>query len=150
MVPSDPSFRLYSLLNGEASFSPLRVGDIPLPASRKLKWTARSVYITVRDAQKIAHHPMHGMDATKGLYLPTVIQDGDYFQSTKRGSDLQIEVVLHDAANPKRAYFLVLSRNREDTGIFIRTFYFTSELSRNKMRGATRLHIQSQHKFFGM
>ncbi|PLL14561.1 hypothetical protein C0V75_03800 [Tabrizicola sp. TH137] len=150
MVPSDPLFRLYSLLNGEASFSPLRVAEIPLPASRKLKWSARSVYITVRDAQKIAHHPMHGMDATKGLCLPTVIQDGDYFQSTKRGSDLQIEVVLHDAANPKRAYFLVLSRNREDTGIFIRTFYFTSELSRNKMKGATRLHIQSHHNFFGM
>lgn len=149
MVPSDPSFRLFSLLNGDESFSPLIVGRIPYPAARRLGWSARNVFLSYKDAQKIAHHPMHGMDAMKGLFLPRVILDGDYYRSTKRGTDLQIEVVLHEPGNPKRAFFLVLSRNREDTGIFIRTFYFTSELSRNKMKSATRLFLQSGLDFFG-
>lgn len=147
MVPSDASFRLYSLLKGDESFSPLLVGRIPHAAANRLGWTARSVFLSYKDAQKIAHHPMHGMDATKGLRLPNVIHDGDYYRSTRRGTDLQIEVILHEEDNPKRAFFLVLSRNREDTGIFIRTFYFTSELSRNKMKTAQRLLMQSRMDF---
>ena len=91
---------------------------------------------------------MHGMDATKGLQLPMVIRKGDYYQSNRRGTVLQIEVVLHEMDNPKRAYFLVLSRNKEDTGIFIRTFYFSSELPRNKMKGASKILIQSTTNYF--
>jgi len=91
---------------------------------------------------------MHGMDASKSLQLPLVIRHGDYHRSSRRGTELQIELVLHELDNPKRAYFLVLSRNKEDTGIFIRTFYFSSELSRNKVNGATKLLVQSASDYF--
>ncbi|PZQ97671.1 MAG: hypothetical protein DI533_10880 [Cereibacter sphaeroides] len=124
------------------------LAKIPFSVSRTLGWVAQNVFITVRDAQKIRHHPMHGMDATKGLQLPMVIRKGDYYQSNRRGTVLQIEVVLHEMDNPKRAYFLVLSRNKEDTGIFIRTFYFSSELPRNKMKGASKILIQSTTNYF--
>lgn len=91
---------------------------------------------------------MHGMDAIKGMQLPMVVSHGDYYQSQKRGTELQIEVVLHELDAPKRAYFLVLSRNKEDTGIFIRTFYYNAEIPRSKMRGANRLVVQSGLNYF--
>lgn len=141
-------FRLFCLLHGSAIQEPLCVAEIPISVSRKLGWIARKVFVTIRDAQKIRYHPMHGMDAVKGLQLPMVIRQGDYYQTQKRGTELQVEVVFHEPDNPKRAYFLVLSRNKEDTGIFIRTFYFSSELSRRKMKSAKRLHIQSTLNYF--
>ncbi len=91
---------------------------------------------------------MHGMDGMKGLALPMVIRRGDYYQSNKRGTHLQIEIVLHQPDNPKRAYFLVLARDKIDQGIFIRTFYFTAELSRNKMKDATEVLVQGTSNFF--
>lgn len=148
MRPTDPEFRLFSLLSGDMTHCPLMLTQIPLKAARKLGWAARNVFVTTKDAQKIAHHPMHGMDAVRGLALPMVIRRGDYYQSGKRGTDLQVEVILHEAGNPRRAYFLVLARNREDTGIFIRTFFFNAELSRSKMKGATRILIQSTTNYF--
>lgn len=148
MFPQDQEFRLYSLLHGEASNSPLLIGQIPTAVSKRLGWIARNVFVTLRDAQKIRHHPMHGMDAVKGLQLPMVIRNGDYFRSIGRGTELQIEVVLHQPDNPRRAYFLVLARDKPDTSIFIRTFYFNSEMSRNKMKNAEKLHIQSTVNYF--
>lgn len=148
MVPNDQEFRLFSLLHGDTQHSPLLLSQLPFRVTSALGWKARDVYVTTRDAQKIRHHPMHGMDAAKGLALPLVIRRGDYYQSNRRGTELQIEVVLHETDRPKRAYFLVLARNSEDTGIFIRTFYFTAELSRNKMKGASRLLIQSAITYF--
>ncbi|OYU18264.1 MAG: hypothetical protein CFE34_11475 [Rhodobacteraceae bacterium PARR1] len=148
MCPTDPEFRLFSLLSGDLTYSPLLLTQIPLKAARRLGWAARNVFVTIKDAQKIAHHPMHGMDAVRGLALPMVIRRGDYYQSGQRGTDLQVEVVLHEAGNPRRAYFLVLARNREDTGIFIRTFFFNAELSRSKMKGATRILSQSTTNYF--
>lgn len=141
-------FRLFCLLHGQTGIASLCLAKLPLAVANKLGWAARNVYVTLRDAQKIRHHPMHGMDAVRGLQLPMVIRQGDYYQSQKRGTELQIEVVLHEFDNPKRAYFLVLSRNKEDTGIFIRTFYFSSELSRNKMKNATRVLIRSTSNYF--
>ena len=146
MVPDDTNFRLFCLLHGEAKHSPLYLGSIPNVVAVSLGWKARKVYITPPDAQKIRYHPMHGMDATKGLQLPLVISHGDYYKSNRRGSQLQIEVALREIDNLKRAYFLVLSRNKEDTGIFIRTFYFASELSRNKLTKSTVLLVQSAMK----
>lgn len=148
MVSQDQEFRLFCLLHGESQHSPLLLSQIPEQVSHNLGWRARNVFITTRDAQKIRHHPMHGMDAVKGLQLPLVIRQGDYYQSRLRGSEFQIEVVLHELDNPKRAYFLVLSRDRQDRGVFIRTFYFTSALSRNKMKDATRLFVQSTISYF--
>ena len=148
MRPNDQEFRLFSLLSGDTTHSPLLMSRIPLKVSRSLGWAARDVYVTTRDAQKIAHHPMHGMDAARGLALPMVIRRGDYYQSARRGTELQLEVVLHEVGNPRRAYFLVLARNREDTGIFIRTFFFNAELSRNKMKDAKRILIQGTTNYF--
>jgi len=148
MAQEDPHFLLFCLLHGEAKNSPLLVASIPPIVSKKLGWKARNVFLTVRDAQKIRHYPMHGMDASKSLQLPLIIRHGDYYRSSRRGTELQIELVLHELDNPKRAYFLVLSRNKEDTGIFIRTFYFSSELSRNKVNGATKLLVQSASDYF--
>ncbi|MES2433105.1 MAG: hypothetical protein V4586_04695 [Pseudomonadota bacterium] len=141
-------FRLFCLLHGQTGIAPLCLAQLPLAVTNKLGWAARNVFVSLQDAQKIRHHPMHGMDAVRGLQLPMVIRQGDYYQSQKRGTELQIEVVLHEFDNPKRAYFLVLSRNKEDTGVFIRTFYFSSELSRNKMKNATRLLIKSTSSYF--
>lgn len=148
MVSEDQEFRLFSLLHGEQSHSPLLLGQIPQSVANLLGWSARNVYLTLKDAQKIRHHQMHGMDAVKGLALPMVIRQGDYYSSQQRGTDLQIEVVLHEFDNPKRAYFLVLARDRPDTGIFIRTFYFNAALSRSKMKNAVPLRISSTIKFF--
>lgn len=91
---------------------------------------------------------MHHMDANTAILLPTVIERGDYYQSPNRGTDLQIEVVLHQPDALKRAYFLVLSRNRLDSAVYIRTFFFNAKLSRRKMEGATKLLIQSTHNYF--
>lgn len=148
MIPNDQEFRLFSLLHGEVAHSPLLLAQIPRSVAHKLGWSARNVFLTVKDAQKIRHHPMHGMDAQKGLALPLVIRQGDYYSSHTRGTELQIEVVLHEASNPKRAYFLVLARDKEDTGIFIRTFFFNSALSRNKMKLARPLRINSTLNYF--
>jgi hypothetical protein len=117
MRPTDPEFRLFSLLSGDMTHSPLMLTQIPLKAARKLGWAARNVFVTTKDAQKIAHHPTHGMDAVRGLALPMVIRRGDYYQSGKRGTDLQVEVILHEAGNPRRAYFFGLgaeSRRHRD------------------------------------
>ncbi|WP_141194761.1 hypothetical protein [Maliponia aquimaris] len=148
MEPTEHEFQLFKLLNGGSLRSKhLHVANIPLSVADFLGWTARKVFISSADAQKIRHHPMHGMNAEKGLALPLVIKFGDYYQSRKRGSDLQIEIVLHEP-EPKRAYFLVLARNIEDTGLFIRTFYYNSKLSRSKMKGARSLLAQSPHRYF--
>ena len=106
------------------------------------------MFVTTRDAQKIRYHPMHGMNAERGLQLPMVIRHGDYYRSARRGTELQIEVVLHEPDDPKRAYFLVLARNKEDTGLFIRIFYYSSGISRSKMKGAETLLKQSTMNFF--
>ena len=148
MDSEDQRFKLFCLLHGEDRHSPLAVAQIPKAVSGALRWNARNVFVTVRDVQKIRHHPMHGMDAVRGLFLPLVIQNGDYYKSDKRGHELQIEAVLHELDRPQRVYFLVLSRNREDTGIFIRTFYFNSAMSRNKMKGARVLLRQSTTTYF--
>lgn len=141
-------YKLFQLLHGDRDQSPLFVSSIPKVVASRLDWRSTKVFVTLRDAQKIRHHPQHGMDAMKGLQLPMVIRHGDYYQSQYRGSSLQLEVVLHELDKPKRAYFLVLCRNKEDTGIFLRTFYFSAELSRNKMANARKLMIQSTVNFF--
>lgn len=147
-VSDGSEFRLFQMLHGGGTLDRLVVGRIPTTVSRKLGWSARTVYLTRRDAQKIRFHPMHGMNATKGLHLPLVIANGDYYQTHNRGSELQIEAVLHEPDQPRRAYFLVLARDRGDTGLFLRTFYFTAKLSRNKMRHATTLLDASGTEFF--
>ena len=150
MSNNDFSFRLFNLMHGGAIGSdPMQIATIPNRVMWLLRWRTDRVFITNRDAQKMRHHPKHGMDATRAMLLPTVISSGDYYQTNHRGSALQIEVVLHEPDAPKRAYFLVLSRNREDTGIFLRTFYFTGQLSRRKMRKARCLLDQNSIKFFG-
>jgi hypothetical protein len=148
MVQDTQDFRLFRLLHGDSHLSPLFLTRIPRAVSLRLGWNAVNVFVTLRDAKKIRHHPMHGMNSEKGLHLPMVIRHGDYYQSTDRGSDLQVEVVLHEMDQPKRAYFLVLSRNKEDTEIFMRNFYFSSRLSRNKMKLARKVFIQSTVNYF--
>lgn len=149
MEPTERQFVLFKFLNGgSVGENPISVGRIPDLAGTNLKWEAKEVYLSARDAQKIRHHPMHGMNAERGLALPLVIAKGDYYQIQKRGTQLQIEVVLHEP-NPRRAYYLVLARNREDTAIFLRTFYFTAELSRSRMKTAKPIYIQSNLNYFG-
>ncbi|WP_375259080.1 hypothetical protein [Citreimonas sp.] len=148
MEPTDYDFSLFKLLNGgKRGGPPLCVGQIPARVTDALKWNARKVFLTYRDSQKIRHHQMHGMDASKGLALPMVVRNGDYYQSMKRGSEFQIEVILHEP-DPKRAYFLVLARDAQDKGIFVRTFYFNKSITRSKMKLAQRLFIQSDHEYF--
>lgn len=148
MTPETREYRLFRLLHGDMSVPSLTAGEIPFSVARKLGWATRKVTVTIKDAQKIVHHPMHAMDAIKGLQLPMVITHGDYYRNPQRGTPLQIEVVLHEPSNPKRAYFLALSRNQEDTGIFIRTFYYNAKLSRRRLAGAEKLLIQSVHNYF--
>lgn len=87
------------------------------------------------------------MDQQKYMKLPTVIRHGDFYQSGKRGTIFQIEVVLHED-DPRRAFFLVLARDKIDKGLFIRTFYYTSALSRSKMKSAQIIYKQSTIKYF--
>lgn len=149
MTPDDPEFELFQILSGgRIGAEPRAIAEIPQPICRALQWNTSTVFLTSRDAQKIRHHPMHGMDAHIGMQLPMVIRNGDYYQTADRGSPLQIEVVLHEPERPKRAYFLVLARDKEDRGIFLRTFYFTSELSRSKMKHARVLRDASTIGYF--
>ena len=148
MIPQNQDFRLYSLLHGDYDYSPLIVGKIPISVSKRLGRSARNVIVTIKDAQKIRHHPQHGMDATRGLALPIVIRNGNYYQSRSRGTVLQIEVILHQPDNPRRAYFLVLARDRADQNIYIRTFFFNAEMPRNKMKDAEKIHIQNTINYF--
>lgn len=149
MIPEDPEFHLFRLLNGGGiGQEPVPIAEIPEIVAERMGWTAKTVFLSSRDAQKIRHQPMHGMSSHLGLQLPLVIRQGDYYQTSNRGSPLQIEVVLHEIERPKRAYFLVLSRDKEDTGIFLRTFFFNSELTRNKMRDARVLRKLSSVDFF--
>ncbi|MFN0115444.1 MAG: hypothetical protein ACKVPY_12280 [Paracoccaceae bacterium] len=148
MRPDDRDYLLFQLLHGVGRPSPLQVGKIPAEVSRALRWRGRAVFLTQGDAKKIRFHPMHGMNAARGIYLPLVIEHGDYYQTQHRGTKLQIEVVMHEPDDPKRAYFLVLARDQEDTGIFLRTFYFSAELSRSKMRRATVLRDASKIGYF--
>lgn len=148
-MSKDPEFHLFSLLHG-ASFGadPHPIAEIPSPVASTLGWKTRTVFLTRSAAQKIRHHPMHGMDAKTGLQLPMVIRNGDYYQTRNRGTPLQVEVVLHEPDNPKKAYFLVLARDMEDRGIFLRTFYFSGQMSRGKMKKARVLFKQSTINYF--
>lgn len=120
MSQDDFSFRLFQMLHGGLMHvGPMKVGDIPPQASAKLGWKATAVHVSYKDAQKLRFHKHHAMDQFRALQLPLVIGSGDYYRHVKRGTDRQIEVVLHEPDNPKRAYFLVLSRNEEDTAILI-------------------------------
>jgi len=147
--PDDPEFQLFQFLNGGGlGTNPLPIAEIPREVAAALGWQSTTVYLSNRDAQKIRHHPMHGMDSQIGMQLPLVVRQGDYYQTSHRGSPLQIEVVLHRPDDPKRAYFLVLARDEHDKGIFMRTFYFTASLSRNKMKGAKKLRVLNNLSYF--
>lgn len=149
MDSRDPNYQLFLFLHGNSGDgSPLRVGEIPQSVAQALGWRTRTVFLSLRDAQKIRHHKHHAMNAEKGLLLPQVVKHGDYYQSNRRGHEQQIEVVLHEPDNNKRAYFLVLSRNAYDTGIFLRTFYFSGEITRSKMNGAKVLRHASGINYF--
>jgi hypothetical protein len=149
MESSDPNYELFLLLHGgQLSSAPLKVGMIPEIVSKELNWRARYVYVTKGDAQKMRFNPHHAMDGQKALTLPMVVAHGDYYQTKTRGTALQIEAVLHEPDNPKRSFFLALARDRTDTGMFLRTFYFSGELPRSKMRSAARLLKQSGIQYF--
>ena len=47
-----------------------------------------------------------------------------------------------------KAYFLVLARDKEDRGIFLRTFYFSGQMSRGKMKKARVILKQSTINYF--
>lgn len=149
MHPDDPQYSLFLALHGASvEESPFRIGKIPAEVAELLGWRSRDVMFTNRDAQKLRHHPMHGMDANRALHLPMVLSNGDYWQTRNRGTELQIEVVLHEPDQPNRAYFLVLARDKEDRGIFIRTFYFTAKLTRSKMKRAVCIRDRSGLAYF--
>jgi hypothetical protein len=150
MNPDDPQYQLFLLLHGglPETVDFIRVGRLPQEVQKALGWDACDVLVGRRDAQKIRHHRQHGMDGDRALFLPTVIAHGDYYQTRDRGTALQIEVVLHEQNRPKRTYFAVLSRTFDDTAIHLRTFYFTGEISRSKMKGSRRLRNTSKLKYF--
>ncbi len=108
MNDDDFAFALFQALNGgNFTGTPLRIGRIPDTLSKELGWATRDVYLSVKDAQKIRHHPMHGMDSKLAMHLPVTITNGDYYQLTNRATDLQLEIVLHEPESPRRAYYLV-------------------------------------------
>jgi hypothetical protein len=76
------------------------------------------------------------------------VEDGDYYKNSHRGTDLQLEVVFHDPLDPKCCHFLVLARDKEDRGFFVRTFYRANNMTRSKLKQAERLLWQSKIDYF--
>ncbi|MCA3436016.1 MAG: hypothetical protein INF48_01700 [Rhodobacter sp.] len=148
MAAPDFDFVLYQLLNGGLPQDRLRIGTIPLTVSRSLGWTANVVMLTKYDAMKIRFHGSHGMGAVAARAILRTLEVGDYYSHANRGTDSQIEVVLHDPLDPKRCHFLVLARDSEDRTIFVRTFYRTNKMSRRKFVGGAVLLNQSGINFF--
>jgi hypothetical protein len=126
----------------------MRIGRIPYGVLLPLNWHTREVYLTSKDAQKIRFHQSHGMTGLSARSLLKTVDVGDYFRNPNRGTQLQLEVVLHEPADPKRCCFLVLARDREDRGLFVRTFYRANNMTRSKLKGAERLLWQSQINYF--
>ncbi|MCU0801899.1 MAG: hypothetical protein MUD11_08990 [Rhodobacteraceae bacterium] len=126
----------------------MRIGHIPYSARLPRGWQSRNVFLTAKDAQKIRFHKEHGMDGLEARAILTTVEKGDYYRNPLRGTDLQIEVILHDPEIEKRCHFLVLARDKDDNGFFIRTFYRSNNISRSKLKGATRILRQSQNNYF--
>ena len=81
--------------------------------------------------------------------LPSDARNGRFARDTSTNSNPAWRLFpISQTRIPRRAYFLVLARNIEDTGIFIRTFYFNGEMSRNRMRDASSLLKQSSTDYF--
>jgi hypothetical protein len=148
MAAVDFDFALYKLLNGGLPQDRLQIGMVPDTVSRSLGWTARVVMLTRYDAMKIRFHGSHGMGAVAARAILRTLEDGDFYSHVNRGTDAQIEVVLHDPLDPKRCHFLVLARDTDDRAIFVRTFYRTNKMSRRKFVGGTVLLHQSGINFF--
>jgi hypothetical protein len=145
----DFDFEFHRLLNGGLlPDHAMRIGRIPFGVFLPIRWRAQEIYLTSRDAQKIRFHQSHGMTGLSARSILKTIEDGDYYRNPNRGTDLQIEVVLHDPLEPKRCHFLVLARDKEDRGFFVRTFYRMNNMTRSKLKGAERLLWQSKVDYF--
>jgi hypothetical protein len=148
-MASDFDFEFHQLLNGglPADYV-MRIGTIPHGARLPFHWTAKDIYLTAKDAQKIRFHQTHGMSGLSARAILKTVVDGDYYRNPTRGTDLQLEVILHDPEIEKRCHFLVLARDKADKGFFIRTFYRSNSMTRSKLKGAHRILWQSGKDYF--
>jgi hypothetical protein len=148
-MADDFDFEFYQLLNGGLAVDHvMKIGSVPYGTRLPLRWHARDVYLTAKDAQKIRFHQGHGMSGLSARAILKTIEDGDYYRNPLRGTDLQLEVILHDPEIEKRCFFLVLARDKADKGYFIRTFYRSNNMTRSKLKGAHRILWQSGKDYF--
>jgi hypothetical protein len=149
VFPQTFDFRLFRLFHGDfPARQSLVIARIPALVQRRLGWISSNVHFSLKDAQKVRFHHEHGMSYLHAYNIIPTIIEGDYYQNPRRGNDRTLEVVWHNPAIEKDCHFLVLQRNREDTGIFIRTFYRNKAITRSKLSGSTRLLNQSGLNYF--
>ena len=142
-------FEFHRMLNGGSPPDHvMRIGQLPYGLVLLLDWKAREVYLTSRDAQKIRFHQSHGMTGLSARSILNTVEYGDYYRNPSRGTNLQLEVVLHHPDNPKCCHFLVLARDKDDKGFFVRTFYRANNMTRSKLKQAKRLLWQSKIDYF--
>jgi hypothetical protein len=146
---NDFDFDFHRLLHGVLPPEQvMRIGKIPYGVALPVNWRSREVYLTSKDAQKIRFHQSHGMTGLSARSILKTVEDGDYYKNSHRGTDLQLEVVFHDPLDPKCCHFLVLARDKEDRGFFVRTFYRANNMTRSKLKQAERLLWQSKIDYF--
>lgn len=125
----------------------LQIGVLPGNVAYQLRWPYLPVLLSGKDAQKIRFHQKHGMPDIPPRTVLQTISDGDYYKSN-RGGVGQIEVVLHSPGRDREIHFAVLAINTERSAIHLRTFFRSTNTSRSKFKGSTRLHWASGVDYF--
>lgn len=126
----------------------MHLGELSLIATSKLGWPTNMVLVTKKDALKIRFHKDHGMSPNEALALVPTLQLGDIYQQKTRGDDRHVTIIWHEPEKPKRCHFMVLKLDRQNNGIYLRTFYRTSHMVRSKMKRSVCLHKRSKICFF--
>jgi hypothetical protein len=139
--------RFEALICGDPRATTMQIGSLPWTVASKLGWRARGIFLSPSDVRKLRFHEHHGMSKSELRSILRTIEYGDYYKRP-RGGDLQIEVVLHSPEGQRGIYYLALARDREDEGIFLRTYFLSTDLGRNKMKAAETLFKQSNCNYF--
>lgn len=93
---------------------------------------------------------MHGMSGADARSVLRTVEDGDYYVHN-RGKGLQVEAVHHNPKRRTETRFAVLAINSERTGVYLRTFLRSTNMTHSKFKGGKRLRwVSGVDYFWGM
>lgn len=146
--PTEYEFQLYKLFNGGLPLDhKIPIGYLPSEVAWAMRWPSVPIMLSARDVQKIRFHQQHGMPDVQASIVMTTVSDGDYY-THNRGGELQVEVVYHAPQREREIHFAVLAMDKTLRGMHLRTFFRTTNLSRSKFKGGSRLRWVSGVDYF--